>query len=369
MSPRLSLLAAGLIAAGCGGPKTATAPKPPPRLVTTTKVVTHDEPLYLDEIGTCTAQETVSVQAQVSGQIIKRDFTDGADVKKGDLLFTIDPRPYQAALDQAKGALDQNRAQLELDKINLTRAQDLRTKNVNTPQDLDTARTNVQTDQAKIESGQAALDAAQVNLDFTQIKSPIDGRAGLRQVDVGNIVMVGTGTAVLLTIQRLDPIYTDFTVAESDMPQVRKYLPKGGLKVETALPDPNVPPKQGDLYFLDTQVQAGAGTVKARGITPNPDHVLLPGAFVRVRLILDTLKDARLVPNQAVQISQSGPFVFVVKPDNTLDLRAVKPGQRQGDVVVVTEGLQPGETVVTSGQLALAPGMAVSAQPDPAYSK
>ena len=156
MSTRFYLLAAGLLATGCGGSKTATAPKPPPRLVMTTKVVTHDEPIYLDEIGTCTALESVSVQAQVSGQIIKRDFADGADVKKGDLLFTIDPRPYQAALDQAKGALDQNKAQLELDKINLTRAQDLRTKNVNTPQDIDTARTNVTTDQAKIESGQAS---------------------------------------------------------------------------------------------------------------------------------------------------------------------------------------------------------------------
>lgn len=361
--------AGALFVAGCGKPQAAAPPKPPPRLVTTVKVVTHDEPLYLDEIGTCTALETVSVQAQVSGQIIKRDFADGADVKKGDLLFTIDPRPYQAALDQAKGTLDQNKAQLELDKINLARADDLRKKNVNTPQDLDTARTNVTTDQAKIESGQAALDAAQVNLDYCLIKSPIDGRAGLRQVDVGNIVNAGSGNAVLLTIQRLDPIYTDFTIAESDMPQVRQYQPKGNLKVETDLPDPNVPPKLGDLYFLDTQVQAGAGTVKARGITPNPDHVLLPGAFVHVRLILDTLKDARLVPNQAVQISQRGPYVFVVKGDNTLEQRPVKPGQRQGDLVVISEGLQPGETVVNSGQLALAPGMPVNPQPDPAYNK
>ena len=363
------LIAVGLLATGCGGPKTTTAPKPPPRLVTVARVVAHDEPLYLDEIGTCTALETVSVQAQVNGQIIKRDFADGADVKTGDLLFTIDPRPYQAALDQAKGALAQNKAQLELDKINLTRAQDLRTKNVNTPQDLDTARTNVQTDQARIESGQAAVDAAQVNLDFCQIRSPIDGRAGLRQVDVGNIVALGMGTAVLLTIQRIDPIYTDFTIAESDMPQVRQYLPKGNLKVETDLPDPNIPPRQGDLYFLDTQVQAGAGTVKARGITPNSDRAMLPGAFVHVRLILDTLKDARLVPNQAVQISQRGPFVFVVKPDNTLDLRPVKPGQRQGDLTVITDGLQPNEIVVTSGQLALAPGMTVNAQPDPSQPK
>ena len=362
---RAAALTAACVLTACGQPKNATAPKPPPRLVTVTKVVTHDEPLYLDEIGTCVAMETVSVQAQVNGQITERKFADGADVKKGDLLFIIDPRPYQAALDQAKGALAQNKAQLELDKINLSRAQDLSAKKVVASQDLDTAKTNVQTDTAKIQSAQAAVDAAQVNLDFCSIRAPIDGRAGLRQVDVGNIVTLGSGTAVLLTIQRLDPIYTDFTVAESDLAQVRQY-PKEHIKVETNLPDPNVPPRLGDLYFLDTAVQAGAGTLKARGITPNPDHALLPGAFVRVRLILDTLKDACLVPNQAVQISQRGPFVFIVKTDNTLEQRPIKPGQRQGDLTVVSEGLKPGETVVTSGQLALAPGMAVNAQPDPA---
>ena len=362
--PAVALAAVCLLTA-CGQPKTTTAPKPPPRLVTVTKVVTHDEPLYLDEIGSCVAMETVSVQAQVSGQIIERKFADGADVKKGDLLFMIDPRPYQAAFDQAKGTLAQNKAQLELDKINLSRAQDLSAKKVVSPQDLDTARTNVQTDEAKIQGAQAAVDAAQVNLDFCSIRAPIDGQAGLRQVDVGNIVAPGSGSAVLLTIQRLDPIYTDFTVAESDLPQVRQYYSKGKLQVETDLPDPNIAPRLGDLYFLDTAVQAGAGTLKARGVTPNPDHLLLPGAFVRVRLILDTLKDACLLPNQAVQISQRGPFVFVVKSDNTLEQRPVKPGQRQGELVVISEGLKPGETVVTSGQLALAPGMAVNAQPDP----
>ena len=175
------------------------------------------------------------------------------------------------------------------------------------PQDLDTARTNVQTDNAKIQTAQAAVDAAQVNLDFCSIKSPIDGRAGLRQVDVGNIVAVGSGTAVLVTIQQLDPIYTDFTVAESDLPQVRQYYSKGKLKVETELPDSKIAPRLGDLDFLDTSVQAGAGTLKARGITPNADHLLLPGAFVHVRLILDTLKDACLVPGRPGHNSNRGP--------------------------------------------------------------
>lgn len=362
----------GLIAlflAGCGAKKTE-APKGPagPRLVTVTKVVAKDSPLYVEEIGTCAAQESVAIQAQVTGQITERHFADGADVKKGDLLFTIDPRPYQAALDEAKGTLAQNHAQLDLDNINLRRASDLQTKKVISPQDLDTAKTNVTTDQAKIASAEAAVAAAQVNLDFCAIKSPIDGRAGLRQVDVGNVVSANSGSSILLTVQKLDPIYTDFTIAENDLAEVRKYQPKGNLKVETDLPDDGAPPRYGDLYFLDTAVQAGAGTIKARGISPNPDHLLLPGAFVRVRLILDTLKDSRLVPNQVVQISQRGPYVFVVKGDGSLEQRPIKPGQRQGEMTVITEGLQLGETVVTSGQLALAPGMKVNAQPDPAYN-
>src|SRR6201984_1713989 len=177
------------------------APLPPVRPVLVAKVTSKDVPLYLDEIGTCAAYETVQVQAQVSGQIIARHFQDGADVKKGDLLFTIDPRPYQAALDQAQ-------AQATLDQITMKRQQELRARNVISPQDLDTA-------QANTHKSEAAAAAAQVNVDFCYIKSPINGRAGLRLVDVGNIVTGNTGSgAVLLTIQGLDPIYTDFTVAE-----------------------------------------------------------------------------------------------------------------------------------------------------------
>jgi len=333
------------------GVETAKTTQPPIRPVLVAKVISKDVPLYLDEIGTCAAYETVQVQAQVSGQIISRNFQDGADVKKGDLLFTIDPRPYQAALDQAK-------AQAALDQVTLKRQADLRARNVISPQDYDTAQANAQ-------KSQAAVEAAQVNVDFCYIKSPIDGRAGLRLVDVGNIVSGNTGSgAVLLTIQGLDPIYTDFTVAETDLALVRKYLGGPNVKVQTYSPDDKIPPRLGDLYFIDTAVQPGSGTVKARGVTPNPDHAFWPSEFVRVRFILDTVKDARLVPSQAVQISQSGPFIFVLKPDNTVDLRSVKPGQRQdGDLIVVERGIQPEETVVVTGQLALAPGSKVDPKP------
>ena len=341
--------------------------QPPARPVLVAKVIARDMPLYLDEIGTCAAYETVQVQAQVSGQIIARNFQDGADVKKGDLLFTIDPRPYQAALEQAQGQLGQAQSKLVLDQITLKRQQELRARNVISPQDLDTAQATVKSDEATVKTAEGAVAAAQVNLDYCNIRSPINGRAGLRLVDAGNVVTGGGGGgggAVLLTIQGLDPIYTDFTVSETDLPLVRRYLGGPNVKVETRSADGSMPPRMGDLYFIDTSVQPGAGTVKARGVTPNPDHALWPSEFVRVRFILDSLKDANLVPSQAVQISQSGPFVFVVKPDNTVDLRQVKPGQRQdGDTQVIEDGLKAGETVVVTGQLALAPGTKVEPKP------
>src|SRR6184192_2007857 len=322
--------------------------QPPARPALVAKVVTKDVPVYLDEIGTCAAYETVQVQAQVSGQIIARHFQDGSDVKQGDPLFTIDPRPYQATLDQAK-------AQAALDQATLKRQEDLHARKVISQQDYDTAVANSR-------KSQAAAEAAQVNLDYCYIKSPINGRVGLRNVDVGNLV--GPSTPPLVIIQGLDPIYTDFTVAENDLPLVRKYLGAPNVKVQTYLSDASIAPRTGDLYFIDNAVQPGSGTVKARGVTPNPDRALWPSEFVRVRFILDMLKNAMLVPAQAVQVSQNGPFVFVVKPDNTVDLRPVKPGQRQdGDMTVIQDGVQPGETVVVTGQLALAPGTKVDPKP------
>src|SRR6266478_2608998 len=232
------------------GVATAKSTQPPIRPVLVAKVISKDVPIYLDEIGTCAAYETVQVQAQVSGKIMARHFQDGADVKKGDLLFTIDPAPYQAAFDQAK-------AQAALDQVTLKRQADLRAKNVTSPQDYDTAVANAQ-------KSQAAAEAAQVNLDYCYIKSPINGRVGLRNVDVGNLV--GPSSPPLVTIQGLDPIYTDFTVAENDLPLVRQYLGGPNIKVQTYLSDGSIEPRTGDLYFLDKAVQPGSGTVKVRAL-------------------------------------------------------------------------------------------------------
>jgi multidrug efflux system membrane fusion protein len=348
-----------LLVRGIAGRK-KEQPPPPPRPVETAKVIQGDVPLYLDEIGTCNAFETVQVQAQVNGPIVERHFEDGADVKKGDLLFTIDQRPYQAALDQAKGQLAQAQSQLVLDQITLKRQQELRARNVTSPQDLDIAQGTVNSDEAKLKSADAAVAAAQVNFDNCTIRSPIDGRTGIRNVDIGNLVGPGGGTP-LVTIQRLDPIYTDFSVAEPDVPLVRHYLNGPKLEVLTDAQDDNIPPRSGELSFIDNAVQPGSGTVRGRATTANPDHALWPSQFVRVRLILETLKGAKLVPSGAVQVGQNGPYIFVVKPDSTLDLRPVKAGQRQeNNLVVVTDGVQVGETVVVSGQLQLAPGAKVA---------
>jgi multidrug efflux system membrane fusion protein len=336
---------------GCNQNK--TAPPPPARPVAVAKVITKDVPLYLDEIGACAANESVQVQAQVSGQIVSRDFKDGAEVKKGDLLFTIDQRPYQATLDAAK-------ADDMLAQANLHRQLELKAKGVTATQDLDTAKANAL-------RTAAAVAAAQVNLDYCSIRSPIDGRAGLRQIDVGNTVSAGSNGgssgAILVQIDNFDPIYTDFTISEPDIPLVRRYLGGPNLKVLTDAENDNHPAQEGHLYFIANTLQPGTGTVQARAATPNPEHNLWPSQFVHVRLILDIIKNARLVPNSAVQIGQNGPYVFVVKKDLTLDLRQVKPGQKQAnDLTVIDEGVEPGETVVTSGQLQLAPGAKVVVQ-------
>jgi multidrug efflux system membrane fusion protein len=325
------------------------AAPPAPRSVAVARVITKDVPLYLDEIGTCTAAEMVQVQAQVSGQILSRDFEDGADVKKGDVLFRIDPRPFAAALASAQ-------ADAALAHATFERQNELRSKAVVAGQDYDVAMANAM-------KADAAVAVAQVNLDYCTIRSPIDGRTSIRNVDVGNLV--GPSSPPLVMVQRLDPIYTDFTIAEPDIPLVRQHLNGPTLQVLTKSENDKVPPRVGELTFIDNSVQPGAGTVRARATTENHDRALWPAQFVRVRLILETLKNAMLVPANAVQIGQNGPYVFVVKGDSTLDLRQVKPGQRQdGDMTVIINGVKPGESVVTRGQLQLAPGMKVAAQED-----
>jgi len=349
------LLAAALLA-GCEKNAQSESARPPAPVSVAT-AVTQDVPVYIDAIGKSVATEVVSIQPQVSGRIVERHFTDGANLKKGDLLFVIDPRPYEAQLHSAEATLAQNKAQLDLAKLQFNRYSELLRTNSVSQQDYDQRKNTMEVAEALVQQSEAAVETAKLNLEYCTIRSPIDGRAGQRLVDVGNVVAANTGS--LLVIQKMDPIYADFTITEDDLTAVQRNMREGTLKVEVHLPDEPSEPREGTLTFLDNAVQEGTGTVKLRSTIPNSDHFFWPGRFVKVRLILKTLPKAVLVPATAPQMSANGTFVYVVKEDSTAELRPVKLGQRQGDLVVVEQGLQPGERVVTTGQLAVMPGLKV----------
>ena len=357
---KLALVAAGLLAAAaCSrGNVHAAAPAMPPPLVTAVQATTQDVPRYLDEIGRNAAFESVTVTPQVSGRIVERHFQDGENLRRGQLLFVVDPRPYKAQVDSAQAALAQAKAALDLAKIQFARDQEVIGSNAISKQDYDTKKNTVDVDAAQVEAAEAALETAQINLDYCYIHSPIDGRAGARLVDVGNVVQPNTTS--LLSIQRLDPIYADFTITEGDLPAVQREMSRGGLRALVRLPSDTENAARSDrVEFLDNAVQNGTGTVNLRATMSNSDHHFWPGQFVDVKLVLSTEKGAVLIPNQAAQISQRGPFVYVVKADDTAELRPVKLGQRQGDEVVVTEGVAANERVVLAGQMLIRPGTKV----------
>jgi membrane fusion protein, multidrug efflux system len=331
---------------------------PPAPLVTVVQASAQDVPRYLDEIGRNGAYESVTVTPQVGGRIVERHFQDGENLKKGQLLFVIDPRPYKAQVDSAKANLAQTKAALDLAKIQFSRDEEVIGTRAISKQDYDTKKNTVDVDQAQVAAAEAALETAKLNLEYCYIHSPIDGRAGARLVDAGNVVQANASS--LLSIQRVDPIYANFTITERDLPDVQKQMARGGLKALVRLPsDPDSAARTGRIEFLDNTVQNGSGTVNLRATISNPDRHFWPGQFVDVKLVLATEKAAVLVPSQATQISQQGPFVYVVKTDDTAELRPVKLGQRQGEDVVVTEGLAANERVVLAGQLLVRPGSKV----------
>jgi multidrug efflux system membrane fusion protein len=335
---------------------------PPAPLVTVVQASAQDVPRYLDEIGKNTAYESVNVTPQAGGRIVERHFQDGENLRKGQLLFVIDPRPYKAQLDSAQATLAQTKAALDLAKIQFSRDEEIINTRAISKQDYDTKKNAVDVGQAQVEAAQAALETAKLNLEYCYIHSPIDGRAGARLVDVGNVVQANSSS--LLSIQRLDPIYANFTITERDLPAVQKEMAQG-LKALVRLPsDQESNARVGRIEFLDNAVQSGTGTVNLRATVSNPDRHFWPGQFVNVKLVLATEKRAVLIPNQATQISQQGSFVYVVKPDNTAEFRPVKLGQRQGQDVVVTEGLAASERVVLAGQLLVRPGGKVRVAPD-----
>ena len=348
----LAMIFAGL-AAACNKKPEASFERPPAP-VTVVKALARDVPVYIDAVGKTVAREVVSIQPQVSGRITRIHFTDGAELKVGDLLFTIDPRPYQAQLNQAQANLAQAEAALNLAKVNFTRVENVSDPRAVSRQDFDSRKSAVETGDATLKQNRAAVENARLNLEYCTIRSPINGRAGQRTVDVGNVVSANNGS--LLVIQRLDPIYADFTVTESELTAVQRNMAREKLKVEVRLPDDDREPRAGQLTFLDNAVQEGTGTIKLRATLDNRDRRFWPGRFVKVRLILRTRQDAVLVPTDAPQLSAKGSFVYVVKPDSTAEQRQVKVGQRQDDLVMIDEGLKAGEQVVVTGQLGVTPG-------------
>ena len=352
----LAVALVAMASSGCDKQfQSAAAPQLPPALVVVDKAQTRDVPVYLDEIGKCSAREFVTVIPQVAGKIVERLFEDGADLTKGQPLFTIDTRPFQAALDQAKANFQQSKAGSQFAKIELERYQKVGDTRAVSKSDLDTKRNAVELGDAQVNAAQAAVEMAQLNLDYCHIRSPIDGRAGQRLMDVGNVVKANEGA--LLVIQRLDPIYADFTITEKQLPSVKQFMSQGTLKALVRLPsDAADAARDGELTFLDNAVQDGMGTVKLRATLPNKDRHFWPGEFVNVRLVLTMKKDAILVPSAAVQVGQQGQYVYVVGDDSTAELRPVVTGQRQGDAVVIENGVKPGERVITLGGMMVFPG-------------
>jgi membrane fusion protein, multidrug efflux system len=348
---------------GCSE-KPAAVLTPPPKNVLVTEVRTMDVPVQIHEFGRASSPENVNVQPQVSGRIMEAHFVEGQEVKKGDLLFVIDPRPFEASLEQSQGQMKADQAQLELNRRNLQRDQQMGQGRFVSVQQIDTDSAQVQIYEGAIVKDQAAIDQAKLNLEYCYVRSPIDGRTGRRLVDPGNFVT--TGGLPLVNIQRQDPVYVDFTISENDLARLRRNMAEGNaLTVAAVVPSSPDLVETGTLSFLDNSVSTQSGTAMLRATIPNKERHLWPGQYVNVTLTLQVLKDALVVPSQTVQIGGKGSYLFTVGPDNTVEQRPVTQGVRYQDLVVVSQGVKAGETVVVEGQIALANGMKVNPKPYP----
>ena len=375
-SYRLALFLAisGLCATllGCVNKAQQSFTRPPAPVVVST-ALSQDVSNYMDALGKIVAKETVSIQPQVSGRIVTIHFTDGANVRKGELLFTIDPRPFEANLAREVARENWGLAQVNRYRTLVEQGVVAREQYEQIRVDYDTLKANTEAARAAVRSADetikvdnAAIENTKVQLSYCYIHSPIDGRAGQRLVDIGNVVNPGgpsnsssnsgVSNNALLVIERLDPIYADFTISQNNLSHVQEQMRAGTLLAEVRLPDSTSDPISGHLTFVDNAVQTETGQVTLRATLPNPDHRFWPGRFVNVRLLLGTMQGAVLVPANAPQMSAAGSYVYVVKPDSTAEQRTVTLGQRQGDLVVVEKGVAAGEKVVVNGQLGVTPG-------------
>jgi multidrug efflux system membrane fusion protein len=354
MSLRASiLLAAGLAAsASCARQRPAPAPETVPVRVGT--VVQKSVPVQIRNIGTVQPFTAVAVKALVSGEILQVHFREGKDVRKGDLLFSIDPRPYQAALAQAEAALARDKAMWTNADTDVRRYEDLVKKDYVTRQQYDSVKANSEATEATVHADQAAVERARLDLSYCSIRSPINGRTGSVMVQVGNVVKPNDVT--LVTINEVAPIYVSVAVPERDLPEIRRRQAQNLLIVTAEDAATGKTMARGNLTFIDNAVDRTTGTILLKATFANEDNALWPGEYVNAVLTLATEQNAIVAPVGAVQSGQQGSYVYVVKPDNTVESRPVMPGRSIADGMVIQKGLTVGERVVTDGQLRLQPG-------------
>jgi multidrug efflux system membrane fusion protein len=326
--------------------------------VTVATVIQKDVPVQLQAIGNVEAYSTVSVKSQVEGQLAHVYFEEGDEVRKGELIFLIDPRPFEASLKQAQANMARDVTQMKKAESDTRRYAELLKKGIVSEAEYDQYRTSFETFQATVNADSAAVENAKLQLEYCYIRSPIDGRIGRLMVNPGNIVEANQTTLVI--INQIKPIYVTFSIPEQKLIEIRKYMASAGkLKVEAIISTEKDNPVGGELTFLNNQVDTTTGTILLKALFPNEDELLWPGKFVNVALTLTTINDAVVIPSEAVQTGQEGEYVFVVKSDLTVESRPVIIGGRLDQDVVIAEGLQPEEKVVTNGQHDLAPGVKV----------
>ena len=357
--PKLALILPIALYALVGCAKQQAAP-PPPRAVSVSvgKVTQDTVPVQLTAIGNVEAYSTVSIKAQVAGELVAVHFQEGDSVRKGQLLLELDSRPYDAALAQAQAALARDKAVAANNRVQAQREAKLLEAGIVPIQDAEAVTSTADAADAVVNADQAAIQTAQINLDFCKIYSPIDGRTGELALKVGNLVKVAD--VPILVINQLVPIYVNFTVPQQYLPDIKKFMSQGSLSVAVTPPNDSGPPLKGALTFIDNSVDPTTGTIHLRATFANELNRLWPGLYVNVLLTLSEQPNATVVPARAILPGQNGKLVYVVKADNTVEARSVVSNRTVQDEAVVDKGLEPGETIVTDGQSLLVPGSKVT---------
>ncbi len=348
---------------GCGkkeGPQAASAASRPPAPVVAAVVEQRDVPVQLTAIGNVESYQTVQIRSQVNGQIQNIFFKEGQDVRKGQLLFQLDKRPFQADLEKAIGTLQRDEAQAANSRLQAERYEALERQGVISKEQADQVRAQAKADASAVYADKAAVDAARVQLQYTDITAPIDARTGALLINVGNLVKAND-TPFLVQLNQVTPIYATFTVPESQLDAVRKFA-AGNLKVLAYPKGQDTNPVHGTLSFIDNGVDMQTGTVKLKATFANRDRRLWPGQFVQIVLNLSTRRNAILVPTKAIQVGQQGQYVYVITPQSTAESRAIESSGTYQGLTLISSGLHPGEKVVVEGQLRVAPNGKVVVQ-------